>query len=556
MESPIGIALVVTETVGQQERRVLREVGLMRLGDPPFDHVAQLALPSTRQDVERVPVVQLSELLDHYLGKRDADRKRLTDAPTELQREALAWALAKEQAEQALVRHTAPDVTRPELDTATARLEGSTDTEPVRRSAMPDVPVLTATGKAVSPDAIFNGRRGRSAFSLEEWCALPTRPIVTPTSKPGPGAGNLAEFLFDKILYSKQVCDRNGQAVGLSQAKRNEYLGKIRYSIEQGLPITATEYLPLVAISNPIKRNTQAPSLSEVDVMRRLAEVSHAVELHYPAGMRWLLGNEAPAFQGPNFGLSPAYVDQFQNDCFEIMRLVDPTGARLGMFDSSKLLWGTPARREQWEAYEAQQLAQWRQAYADPKHPAHEQITQYLDTYVYPMATCISPYQFEAAHELSIRQIAEVYGALKDKTGSAIRGVGVLSEQAAQPTDLAPAQQQLLSELHATGLNLAFQYRVAMDSRDELPAFKEVIPDYAIGYTMVTKREKLVLYPNSGRGAYFPAHGEPVLVRPKESKQRTVVTVRPWWQIASQPERYLPMYVEGRDEPLYFAEDH
>jgi hypothetical protein len=110
-----------------------------------------------------------------------------------------------------------------------------------------------------------------------------------PTGKPGPSADGLAAFLFDKILYSKQVCDRNGQAVGLSQAKRDEYLGKIRYSIEQGLPITASEYLPLVAISNPIKRNTQAPGLAGIDVMRRLAEVLHAVEQHYQPGMRWLV---------------------------------------------------------------------------------------------------------------------------------------------------------------------------------------------------------------------------------------------------------------------------
>lgn len=53
------------------------------------------------------------------------------------------------------------------------------------------------------------------------------------------------------------------------------------------------------------------------------------------------------------------------------------------------------------------------------------------------------------------------------------------------------------------------------------------------------------------RSASRPVHGEPVLVRPKESKQRTVVTVRPWWQMVGQPERYQPVYVEGRDEPQY-----
>ncbi|HEY7417606.1 MAG TPA: hypothetical protein VH593_20655, partial [Ktedonobacteraceae bacterium] len=101
---------------------------------------------------------------------------------------------------------------------------------------------------------------------------------------------------------------------------------------------------------------------------------------------------------------------------------------------------------------------------------------------------------------------------------------------------------------------LTFKYRVAMDSREVLPAFKEMIPDYALPHTMVTKREKLVLYPNSGRGAYFPAHGEPVLKRARESLQRTVVTVHPWWLIATESARYIPMYTPGREEPLYFEE--
>jgi len=179
---------------------------------------------------------------------------------------------------------------------------------------------------------------------------------------------------------------------------------------------------------------------------------------------------------------------------------------------------------------------------------------QYIDTYIYPMATCISPYQFEAAHELSIRQIAEVYEALKQSRGSAIRGVGSLEERASTPTVLTPAQDRLLADLEDKSLALTYQYRVTMDSRDELPAFHEFIPPDTIKYTMVTKRDKLVLYPNSGPGAYFPAHGEPVLVRPRDPRQRTAVTVRPWCHIAGAAEQYTPMYVDGRDEPLYFEQ--
>lgn len=79
-------------------------------------------------------------------------------------------------------------------------------------------------------------------------------------------------------------------------------MDRITYAIEQGVPIVASEYLPLVAISNPIKRNTQSSSLTEIDMMRRLSEVTQAIELNYPAGMRWLLDNEAPVFQGPHVG--------------------------------------------------------------------------------------------------------------------------------------------------------------------------------------------------------------------------------------------------------------
>jgi hypothetical protein len=104
----------------------------------------------------------------------------------------------------------------------------------------------------------------------------------------------------------------------------------------------ATEYAPLVAISNPIKRNTQEPSLTEIDMFRRLSEVAHAVEQYYPPGMQWLLGNEAPVFQGPHFGLPEDYVRQFHERCRYLMWFVDPEGTRLQLFDQSDLLWGTP----------------------------------------------------------------------------------------------------------------------------------------------------------------------------------------------------------------------
>ena len=548
-----AMALIAAARAERRKRQVLTEIGLRRRGNPPFDQVAQVFLPEARLRAEQEPSAAVSEQLDRRLGRGDAHRKRLAHAPVDAQREALAWELAKDQARQDLAAIAARDATREELDAVTAELGQPTGSAERLAPGSGNVAVVDASGEPITSAAYF-AEQGRSPFTVEQWCALPTRPVVLPGETPPADPDGLAAFLFDRILYSNQVCDRNGQAVGLSPAMRADYLAKITHAIEQGKPIVASEYAPLVAISNPIKRNTQAPSLTEIDMLRRLSEVAQAVELYYPPGMHWLLGNEATVFQGPHFGLPEGYVGQFHEQCQDLARLVDPEGKRLTVFDQADLNWGTPERRAQWEAYEARRLAELRTAYDDPMHPDHAATRQYIDTYIYPMATCISPYQFEAAHELSVRQIAEVYEALKRSRGSVIRGVGSLEEQPAAPTALTPAQAQLLADLEDRALALTYQYRVTMDSRDELPAFHEFIPPDTIKYTMVTKRDKLVLYPNSGRGAYFPAHGEPVLVRPKDPRQRTAVTVRPWWQIAGAADQYTPMYVDGRDEPLYFEQ--
>jgi hypothetical protein len=45
-----------------------------------------------------------------------------------------------------------------------------------------------------------------------------------------------------------------------------------------------------------------------------------------------------------------------------------------------------------------------------------------------------------------------------------------------------------------------------------------------------------------------------VLVRPRDPRQHTAATVRPWWQIASTADRYIPMYVAGWQEALYFEQ--
>ena len=548
------ITITAAVEVEKKKRAVLTEVGRSRYGNPPFDHLAQFCLPEARARVARLDETELIEQLSRHLGATGMQYKKVAQSSVESRREEVAWALAKEQTQSTLIGLAAKDATRVEIDAVTAKLKEQS--KPTERSlaAPKDIQVVTETGQRLPANEFFGDRRGESPFTIAEWCQLPIRPVLVPNGEPGKSPTELAEFLFERVIYAPQVCDRQGNAVGLSAAKRQQYLDNITYSIEHSLPLTATQYMPLVAIGNPIKRNTQTAALAELDVMRRLSEIAQAVEMFYAPGMVWLIGNEAPAFQGPGFNLPGSYIEQFHTDCVTMARQIDPVGQRIVLFDEAVMLWGTPERREQWEKFEQARYTELREAYENPDHSNHREIEIYLTTYVYPMSTCVDPYRFEAAKGMSAREVSEVYAAIKQETGSVIRGVGSLGEKADKPSELTPAQQKLKKTLLAWALDLTFKYRVAMDSREVLPAFKEIIPPYALPHTMVTKRDKLVLYPNSGRGAYFPAHGEPVLKRAKENQQRTAVTVHPWWQIASEPQKYMPMYVAGREEPLYFEE--
>lgn len=549
------IAMVASVEVEKKKRTILTEVGLRRVGHPPFDHLAQLSLPDARAEVEQFDEAELMHQLSRHLGATGMQYKKVAQSSVVARREEVAWAFAKEKTQEKLMARAAQDTTQEEIDTAIA--QAKTQPAPAERAVTvpKDIQVIDETGQRLPAGAFFGDRYGESPFTIAEWASLPIRPVLVPYgAEPGKSPVELAEFLFERILYAPQVCDRQGSAVGLSEARRQQYIEHMVYSIEHGFPLTATQYMPLVAIGNPIKRNTQSPALAELDVMRRLSEIAQAVEMFYAPGMTWLIGNEAPAFQGPGFNLPGSYIEQFHADCVVMAHLVDPPGKRIVLFDEAEMLWGTPERKRQWEQFEAAKYAELREAYDNPNHPNHRDIEVYLTTYIYPMSTCVNPYRFEAAEGMTAREVAEVYAAIKQETGSVIRGVGSLGAKADVLQELSPAQQELKQILLAWALDLTFKYRVAMDSREILPAFKEIIPEYALPHTMVTKREKLVLYPNSGRGAYFPAHGEPVLKRAKEEKQRTVVTVHPWWQIASEPEKYMPMYVAGRGEPLYFEE--
>jgi len=545
------IAIAAAVEVEKKRRTVLTEVALNRVGNPPLDYLAQLSLPQSRLEVEKLSEPDLMAQLARHVGSTGMQYKKIAQSSIESRREEVSWAVAREKTQAELIKMAGKDATREEIDSTIIKMKAQSSSAERPVSIAKDVQVVDETGERL-PAEVFFQQKGESPFTIEEWATLPVRPVLVPHGEPGKSPVELAEFLFERVIYSPQVCDRQGNAVGLGHAKRQQYIDNITFSIQNGLPLTATQYMPLVAIGNPIKRNTQSAALAELDVMRRLSEISQAVEMFYPAGMVWLIGNEAPAFQGPGFNLSGSYIEQFHNDVATIARNVDPDGKRIVLFDEAEMLWGTPERKEQWEAFEKTKRAELEEAYRNPNHPNHRDIEIYLTTYVYPMSTCVDPYRFEAAKGMSAGEIAAVYAAIKQETGSVIRGVGSMDKT--EIAGLSPAQQELKKTLLAWALDLTFKYRVAMDSREVLPAFKEIIPEHALPHTMVTKRDKLVLYPSSGRGAYFPAHGEPVLKRAKEDKQRSVVTVKPWWQIVSEKEKFKPMYVSGRQEPLYFEE--
>jgi hypothetical protein len=398
---------------------------LQRVGNPPLDYLAQLELPDNRATVEQMDETELMSHLSRHLGSTGMQFKKIASSSIESRREEVAWSLAKEQTQQRLITMS-QDATRAEIDKATAASKRPAAERSV--SVPEDIQVIDPNGQRLSVEVFFP-HKGKSPFTLEDWAQLPIRPVIVPHGEPGKSPQELAEFLFEKVIYSPQVCDRQGNAVGLSEAKRQQYIGNIIYSIDNGLPLTATQYMPLVAIGNPIKRNTQSAALAELDVMRRLSEIAQAVEMFHKPGMVWLIGNEAPAFQGPGFDLSGSYIQQFHDDCANMARQVDPEGKQIILFDEAEVLWGTSERKEQWEAFEQSKRAELEEAYRNPEHPNHREIEVYLTTYVYPMSTCVDPYRFEAAKGMSAREVSEVYAAISRRL-AALSGVW---EQSTRP---------------------------------------------------------------------------------------------------------------------------
>lgn len=542
------------EYISRLKERVLIAVGLSRMGNPPVDQIAQPFLAQTRTTVAGYDRQTLVSHLQAEFRTNPNFYRQYLNADIPAQREIMAWDLAVQQARTIIIEQTERDATDAELESASATLAQKAEPSGRIEIAADQATIIVDDRGDRIPSYYFFTRRGKAPMSIEELCALPIRPVLLPTGTPESGARGLATFLFDEILHSRQVCDTRGALVRMSDGKRQDYIDKLTRTIRAGVPITATEYLPMIAVANPIKRNTQQPALAELDLVRRRVEIIRAVEMYYEPGMKWLLGNEAPAFQGPMFGLDNDYVTGFERQVGEFMHAIDPDGTRLQLFNMADLLWGTDTRRQQWEQYKRVRYQAVRDAYDNPEHMEHADVVMYINTFIYPMATCINPYRIEAAQGLTMEQILQVYARLRTLTGTGFRGVDAAMTDYDPDQVLEPRQQELLRELYNWGKEVTFKYRTAMDSRDALPAFHEFIPDDAIAHTIISKPDKLVLFPNSGRGAFFPAHGEPVLQPASTTNGRTAVTVHPWWQIASQTDRYLPFYIKDREEPLYFVE--
>lgn len=543
----------LSKYIDETKTRVLIEVSLTRQNNIPFDLVAQTNLPVFRLKTESLKEEQVIFELQQRYSNDPGYYKKLMDSDVRTQKEALAWIITLENTKTSLIADSEQDATLSELETAYSKINTPPTIYNEKAVVNKDTSVVDQNGDRIPSEKVFVSGE-ISPFTIDQFCELPKKPVVLPVGKPEQGTKGLATFLFDEILYSPLVCDRRGTQVGLSQEKRQEYLDKIEHAIKNDIPIIATEYVPYNAVANPLKRNTQSIALAEIDYLVRHAEISTAVEMYYKPGLIWYMGNEAPAFQGPMFNLPENYVAQFHKDANYIMQKIDPDGRKLKLFNMADALWGTEERKTQWEEYQKERIGFLREAFDDPNHPSNPDIRTYINTFIYPMSTCINPFKLEGADKLSMTEIMQMYARLKVATGTQFKGVDTSCETWSSEPKLSPDQQKLFNHLYDWGKELSFLYRAAMDAREDLPAFKEYVPDHAIGYTIITKRDKLVLLPNSGKSAFFPAHGEPVLQPARNPNQRTTVTIRPWWQIAAQPERYKPMYTKDRVEPLYFKE--
>lgn len=318
--------------------------------------------------------------------------------------------------------------------------------------------------------------------------------------------------------------------------------------VNSGSTIVTSEYTPLGAINNPLKRGVQALALTDIDFFRRLAQTAMAVELYYPPGINWQIINEVPAFTDM-LGLDPEYALAFHNQSLEVVKQINQTADRevIVLTKMDDYLWGTPEREKNWQAYQSQAHQSTQEVLSDSAHPEHQAFNETIDLFTYPMATCINPFNHPSTENMTLTEISAVYEALRTQTASQIKGVSIIENSSSEAEPLNKKQEELLVWLMSKGRDMAIQYRITMEARECLEPFKKL--NTAVKYTMVSKRNKPVLLPNSGRGATFPAHGEPVFLADG------TVTPRPALAILSDSDNYTAWMSQTTGDILYFTEN-
>lgn len=551
---------IAAQEVARVKQETLFNIGLSRMGGIPFDIYAQSHLEEHKLAVSELDDAVVDSALAGEFKTRDPEKfRQLMSSSLAIRKEELAYVEARKTAYTKLVTLAEADVSAHELSQYfNENKKVKVTPEPAGKSETPTLTELVSPdGYRIAVSEVFSEGKV-SPLSRDQWCRLPLRPALSPRGSREAARLSPQEqalFIFDKILFSPMVCDRNGVEVAMSAEAKQWYIDKVAFAIQHGVPVEISQYTPLAAINNPLKRFTQSPAMAEVDFVRRLAEIAHAVKMIYPKGLHWTIINEVPAFgHTAMLNFRSEYVDRFHREVEAMIKLIDTESSTITLLRLDNLLWGTPERQRAWQSYYQETREKLEKTLTDTSHPDHEKAVDEIATFVYPMSTCTDPYQFPVARSLRINDIVRAYAHVRAGTGSKIRGVG-LSAGNGDGEELTADQRELADLLIERGRQMAMIYRLTMNSRGVLPVFKEVVPEHALPFTMVTKTDKPVLYPNSGRGAYFPAHGEPVLLRSADPHQRTTVTVRPWWHIASHADRYIPVFdPTNAEEPLYFEE--
>lgn len=544
IDQPSQVDIVALYRAQQERRKLLLAIGNDQLQAQglSIDILTSNNLQKARAEVAIIDEEDLDSLAKKYLLKTDIEQK-FRVSPEGARREMIALAYARYTAEQQVIESAAPQADTSTINKYTeaktiAQVSDKKDSTTQFGTHSGEKEVFTQESLTAPLEQIFSNVKP-AAIDVDDWITMPVKPLLVPDSRreiPRDPHG-LAEFVWTKLLYSPQFVDRNGKEVAMSDEAMQKHIAKVESYIAAGVPIQASEYTPLIAIPNPLKRRTQSVDLADIDFMRRLASVAKAVEMYYEPGVQWQVINEVPA---PTFidafGLDPNYVDWFHSDMKEVVGNINATYGRdvIQLTRMDDYLIGNEQRRAAWEAYKKTKTDDMRQALADSDHPDHDAMVNNMAMFTYPMSTCINPFQFEVAQQMPLHEVVQTYEALKQLTGSEMRGVGMANGAKVETINLNPRQQELLQHLKSTGETLAFTYRLTMGAREVLPAFAGV--NDTLKYTMVTKKDKPVLFPNSRRGPSFPAHGEPIIML--DDRGQTTVTVKPWITVLANRRKY------------------